>query len=148
MTDRHANTSWLPMYCRSFALGGVALHGHSLLSFNTYASDWCNAPWRLFQLSEQQHPFNGPLYGTSQVSWYHKGKTNLDFTETTDGGSGISWVICKSAARPRQIPVPAPHHSIFYRLDALPAPNQQRQSCLKFFQIPYLRKLNSYDQLL
>jgi len=27
------------------------------------------------------HPFNGPLSGTTQVSWYQKGKTNLDFTE-------------------------------------------------------------------
>jgi len=30
------------------------------------------------------HPFNGPLSGTTQVSWYQKGKTNLDFTEATD----------------------------------------------------------------
>jgi len=27
------------------------------------------------------HPFNGPLSGTTQVSRYQKGKTNLDFTE-------------------------------------------------------------------
>ena len=25
------------------------------------------------------HLFNGPLSGTTQVSWYQKGKTNLDF---------------------------------------------------------------------
>ena len=36
-------------------------------------------------------------------------------------GSGISWAICKSASRSRQITTPAPHHSVFYRLDALPA---------------------------
>ena len=36
-------------------------------------------------------------------------------------GSGISWAICKSASRSRQITMPAPHHSFFYRLDALPA---------------------------
>jgi len=41
--------------------------------------------------------------------------------QETVGGSGISWVICKSAPRPRQIPTPAPHHSTFYRPDALPA---------------------------
>ena len=35
--------------------------------------------------------------------------------------SGISWAICKSAPRSRQITTPAPHHSIFYRPDALPA---------------------------
>ena len=30
------------------------------------------------------HPFNGPLSGTTRVSRYRKGKTNLDFTETRD----------------------------------------------------------------
>ena len=36
-------------------------------------------------------------------------------------GSGISWAISKSAPNSRQITTPAPHHSVFYRLDALPA---------------------------
>ena len=36
-------------------------------------------------------------------------------------GSGISWAICKSAPSSRLITVPAPHHSGFYRPDALPA---------------------------
>jgi len=35
----------------------------------------------------------------------------MDFTEARD--SGISWVICKSARRSRQITTPAPHHSVF-----------------------------------
>ena len=30
------------------------------------------------------HPFNGHFSGTTQVSRYQKGKTNLDFTETRD----------------------------------------------------------------
>ena len=30
------------------------------------------------------HTFNGPFSGTTQVSRYHKGKTNLDFTEARD----------------------------------------------------------------
>jgi len=30
------------------------------------------------------HPFNGPFSGTTQVSWYQKGKTNLDFAEARD----------------------------------------------------------------
>ena len=29
-------------------------------------------------------PFNGPFYGTTWVSWYQRGQTNLDFTEATD----------------------------------------------------------------
>ena len=28
--------------------------------------------------------FNDPFYGTTQVSWYQKGTTNLDFTEARD----------------------------------------------------------------
>ena len=36
-------------------------------------------------------------------------------------GSGIMWAICKSALRSRQITMPAPHYSVFYRPDALPA---------------------------
>jgi len=37
----------------------------------------------------------------------------------TASGSGISWAICKSAPRSRQTTTSAPHHSDFYRLDAL-----------------------------
>ena len=33
---------------------------------------------------QQQYPFNGPLSGTTRVSRYQKGKTNLDFTEARD----------------------------------------------------------------
>jgi len=36
-------------------------------------------------------------------------------------GNSISWAIYKSAPRSRQINMPAPHHSVFYRPDALPA---------------------------
>ena len=41
--------------------------------------------------------------------------------QETVSGSGISWAICKSAPRSRQITMPAPYHSVFYRPDALPA---------------------------
>ena len=41
--------------------------------------------------------------------------------QETVSGSGICWAICKSAPRSRQITTPAPHHSVFYRPDALPA---------------------------
>jgi len=54
-----------------------------------------------------------------------KGKTNLDLTEAR--GSEWQWHqlgICKSAPRSRQITTPAPHHSVFYRPDALPAAQQ------------------------
>ena len=45
---------------------------------------------------------------------YQKGKTNLGLLkQETVSGSGISWAICKSASRSRQITTPAPHHSVF-----------------------------------
>ena len=63
------------------------------------------------------------------MSQYQKGKTNLDFTEARD-----SWAICKSAPRSRQITMPAPHHSVFYRPDALLAaqPTVSEQFCSAF----------------
>ena len=66
------------------------------------------------------------LSGTTQVSWYQKDKkqedkTNLDLLEQEIvSGSGISWVICKSAPWPRHITTPASHHSVLYRPDTLP----------------------------
>ena len=41
--------------------------------------------------------------------------------QETVSGSGISWAMCKSRPHSRQITTPAPHHSVFYRPDALPA---------------------------
>jgi len=68
------------------------------------------------------HLFNVPLSGTTSVSRYQKGKTSLDSLEQEMmSSSGISWAICKSAPRPRQITMPTSHHSDFYRPDALPA---------------------------
>jgi len=61
------------------------------------------------------------------VSWYQISKTNLDFTETTNG-SGISWAKCTSASRSRQITMPEPHRSVFTGRMAFLPPNQQRQN--------------------
>jgi len=36
---------------------------------------------RIANYNNNQHPFNGSLSGTTQVSQYQKGKSNLDFTE-------------------------------------------------------------------
>ena len=92
------------------------------------------------------HPFKGPLSGTTQVSQYTHTHTHTHtrltalcpglprWASTTKvkpiwilleqekvSGSGISWAIWKSAPRSRQITTPAPHCSVFYRPDALPA---------------------------
>ena len=61
------------------------------------------------------HPFNGPFSRTTRVSRYHKGKTNLDFTEARD--SEWQWHqlgICKCAPRSRRIAMPVPHQSKFF----------------------------------
>ena len=41
--------------------------------------------------------------------------------QETVSGSGVSWAVCKSAPCSRQTTMPAPHRSVFYRPDALPA---------------------------
>jgi len=74
-------------------------------------------------------PFNGLFSRTTWVSRYQKGKTNLDFTGArTVSGSGISWAVCKSAPRSRQITCQHPTTLFFTgRMPFLP-PNQQRLS--------------------
>ena len=68
------------------------------------------------------HTFNGPFSGTTQVSRYQKGKTNLDFTEARD--SGWQWhqlehmQVCTSFQTENHGSTPS---LSFYRLDALPA---------------------------
>ena len=54
--------------------------------------------------------------------------------QETVSGSGISWAVCKSAPSSRQITMAAPHHSVFYRPDALPA--AQRTASKHFVFLP------------
>jgi len=68
------------------------------------------------------HTFKVPLYGTTRVSWYQKGKTDLDFTEARDS----EWPqhqlghtqVCTSLQTDNHT---STHHSVFYTPDALPA---------------------------
>jgi len=59
------------------------------------------------------------------MSSFQEGKTNLDFTEARD--SEWQWHPLghmqdyTAAPRSRQITMPAPHHSVFCRTDALSA---------------------------
>jgi len=75
------------------------------------------------------HTFNGPLSRTTRVSRYQKGKTNVDFTEARD--SEWQWhqlghmQVCISLQTENNASTPP---LIFYRPDALPVANQQRQS--------------------
>jgi len=62
--------------------------------------------------------FNDPFSGTTQMSRYRKGESNLDFTEARDSEWQLRQLgrvqVCTSL---QQITTPAPHH----RPDALPA---------------------------
>jgi len=77
------------------------------------------------------HPFNGPFSGTTRVSRYQIGKTNLDFTEARDSERWhqLGHVqVCTSLQTDNH--TSASPLSFFYRPDALPAvpPNERRQS--------------------
>ena len=68
------------------------------------------------------HPFNGPFSGTTQVSRYQKGKTDLDFTEARD--SEWQWhqlghmQVCTLLQTDNHASTPP--LCFFYRPDALP----------------------------
>ena len=58
--------------------------------------DYLAVPWLFLgdpfvQYYTHTHLFNGPFSGTTQVSRYQKGKTNLDFTEARDGEWQWQW---------------------------------------------------------
>ena len=94
------------------------------------------------------HPFNGPFSGTTQVSRYQNGKTNLDFTEARD--SEWQWHQLGQMqvyTSLQTITTPAPHHSVFTgRMPFLP-PNQQRQSTEgNFMDMSYNNKLQQKSQ--
>jgi len=65
--------------------------------------------------------FTGPFSGTTRVSWYQKGKTNLDVTEARD--SAWQWhhlghmQVCNSLQTDNHATA---HYSVVYMPDALP----------------------------
>jgi len=78
----------------------------------------------MLALLTQTHtdPFNGPLSGTTQVSQYQKGKTNLDFSGARD--NEWQWhqlghmQVCTSLQTDNHASISL--LKFFYRLDALP----------------------------
>ena len=74
------------------------------------------------------HPFYGPQLCPGLPKWAST-RTSLDLLrQETVSGSGVSWTICKSAPRPRQIT--CQHHITQFFTDQMPflPPNQQHQS--------------------
>jgi len=84
----------------------------------------------LFITKLHTHPFNGTFSGTTRVSQYQKGKTNLDFTEAR--GSEWQWhqlghmQVCTSLQTDNHVSTP-PLKFFTGRMPFL-LPNQQRQS--------------------
>jgi len=72
------------------------------------------------------HTINGRFSGTTWVSQYEKGKTNLDFTEARD--SEWQWHQLGHMQVCRQITTPAPNPSVFTGGMPFLPPNQQRRS--------------------
>jgi len=72
---------------------------------------------KLTATKHHTHPFNGPFSGTTQVSRYQEGKTNLDFTETRD--SEWQWhelghmQVCTLLQTDNHASIPPVHHSVF-----------------------------------
>jgi len=85
------------------------------------------------------HPFNGSFSGTTQVSRYQKGKTNLDFTEAR--GSKWQWHqlghmhVCISL----QTTMPAPHHSVFLQAGCLSCRPTNSVKALKAYTYTYIQ---------
>ena len=70
------------------------------------------------------HPFNGTVPFAWLPGWAGTRKVKpiwILLKQETVSGTGISRAIRKSAPCSGQITMPAPHHSVFYRPDALPA---------------------------
>ena len=89
-----------------------------------------NTRYREAHTHTHTHLFNGPLSGTTQVSRYQTGKTNLDFTEARD--SEWQWYqlghmqVCNSLQTDNHARTP-PLSFFTGRMPFLPS-NQQRQS--------------------
>jgi len=92
------------------------------------------------------------------VSWYQKGKTNLDLLkQETVSGSGISWAVCKSAPCSRQKTTPAPHHCFLQAgcpscrptnsikaLKALTSTENQMKNIQNGSKTPFQKAINYY----
>jgi len=93
---------------------------------------WIKSSKQLYSFSEQFSEHNNNTHLTTlclglpgsasarkvKPIWIYWSKKDIA------SGSGISWAICKSAPQPRKITMPASHHSVFYRPNALPATNR------------------------
>ena len=122
MPDCSGNTS-VTVYARCFGLMFV----ESTVIFHTDCEQYYSYS---SYIHTYIHLLNGPFSGTTQVSWYQKGKTNLDFTGARD--SGWQWhqlghmQLCTSLQTDNHASTP-PLSFFTGRMPFLP-PNQRSQS--------------------
>ena len=89
------------------------------------------------------HSFNGPFSGTTQVSRYEKGKTNLDFTGARDS----EWQWHQLGYMQVYISLQTDNHAStpplsFYRPDSLPATQPTASKHWRQMYLYYQTKLN------
>jgi len=96
----------------------------------------------MFYLCTYIHTYIRPFCGPLDFVWDYPGELIpkpiwILLKQEMVRGTGISWPICKSAPRPRQITMPAPHHSVFTGRMPFLSPIQQHQSMKARFNYVY-----------
>jgi len=112
----HLNPDWFYLY--GTGLPRRLLKGCSTIPHTKYIQRHYK---ELTRSTTHTHQFNDPISGTNQVSRYHKGKTNLDFTGARDS----EWQrhqlghmqVCTLLLTDNHASIPP---IVFYRPDALP----------------------------
>jgi len=113
--NNHQTSHWVKQENRKMKRGEYVqrlrqLHTHTHTRARTHAHTHTHTHRRLTAL----FPALPGWAGTRKVK-----PIGILVKQETVSGNGISWAICNSAPCSRQITVPAPHHSVFYRPDAL-----------------------------
>ena len=107
-----------------------------ILKTNTKHHNKANLLDCIIHTHTHAHPFNGLFSRTTRVSRYQKVKPIwILLKQETVSGSGISWAICKSASRSRQITMPVPHHSSFLQAGC---PSCRPTNSVKALKVHYI----------
>jgi len=128
-TARIARTDRPQLWSGPRLIGSASFHAHTTVSAVTYVSllsvvvseplPVISPTGHKLQTCQEiththTHPFNGRFSGLPGWAGTRKVKPVwILLKQVTVSGTGISWAICKSAPRSRQITTPAPHYSVF-----------------------------------
>ena len=126
---------------KNFLIGGCITHVKITASYN-----WYKFLRYVYVITHTHIRLTSLFPGLS--GWAGARKVKLiwiSLKQETVSGSSISWVVCKSAPRSRQITTPAPHHSVFYRLDAIPAAQPTASKHWRHYSC-YQENINQYHR--